>query len=271
MIDVIIPHINKPELLEKCLKLYAETCDKSLTRVLVIDNGSDEPLKNDIYGDIIRFEDNLGMIQSLEVAKQHSTAEILIYTHSDMFYYEKGWDHKVMEAFRKDEKLGLLGTVGGMEASPDGGRGSMYCSFRNGHLHGTQTPEGVHYVALLDGCSLMFRRTALDSFEIDKTFFPHHFYDKDWCLEVLTRGWRVGVIAMDCEHLGGQITIGGQKYQGWATDYLKKHNIQTKETGDNYFYQQNEKRYMEKWRSLLPIMVAKDGSYKTKKELYAGF
>lgn len=260
-IDVIIPHINKPALLEKCLNLYKENCDPAITNVIVIDNASEPPLQNNIYGSVVRYPDNLGMIKSLEEAKKMSTADILIYTHSDTFYYEKGWDAKVVKAFEANPKLGLMGIVGGAVASPDGGRGNMYCSFRNGHLHGNQTPEGIHFVALLDGCSLMFRRTALDSFEIDKAFYPHHFYDKDWCLEVLTRGWNVAVIAMDCEHLGGQITIGGQHYQQWADEYLTKNKIETKETGDIYFYLENEKRYIDKWKHLLPIVVNADGTY----------
>ena len=146
-IDVIIPHINHPNLLRECLELYKENCNPELTNVIVIDNGSDPPLRNDIYGSVTRNEDNLGMIKTLEQAKQISSADILIYTHSDTFYFEKHWDEKVLKAFQDNPKLGLLGIVGGAIATPDGGRGEMYCSFRNGHLHGNQTPPGVHFVA----------------------------------------------------------------------------------------------------------------------------
>lgn len=260
-IDVIIPHINKPALLEKCLGLYRDNCNPDITNVIVIDNGSEPPLENNIYGSVVRYPDNLGMIKTLEEAKKMSTAEILCYTHSDTFYYEPGWDAKVVEAFQADPKLGLIGIVGGTQATADGGRSNMYCSFRNGHMHGNQTPPGLHYVALLDGCSLIFRREALDSFEIDKGFYPHHFYDKDWCLEVLTRGWKVAVMAMDCEHLGGQITIGGQHYQKWANHFLEENKIDTHQNGDQYFYTENEKRYINKWKDKFPISVNKDGTY----------
>lgn len=266
-IDVIIPHINKPPLLQQCLKLYAETCNPELTRVIVIDNGSDEALVSNIYSNciVVRNDDNLGMVKTLEQAKALSNAEILIYTHSDTFYYQKGWDQMIVDEFEKNPKLGLVGIVGGTSATGDGGRGGMYCSFRNGGLHGVPTPPGVHFVALLDGCSLMFRRAALDSFELDKRFLPHHFYDKDWCMEVLTRGWNVGVIGMDCEHLGGQITVGGQKYQPWADKFLIDNNHQTEKTGDQYFYSENERLYIEKWKDYFPVNVNADGSYTSAK------
>lgn len=261
-IDVIIPHIDKQELLDTCLTHYAQCCDPNLTNVIVIDNGSSVPLVNNIYGSVVRMEENLGMVLSLEKAKELSTAEILIYTHSDMFYYDKGWDKKVADAFDADHNLGLLGVVGAQIASENGGRANVFCSFRGGHVHGNQTPAGVHAVALLDGCSMMFRRTALDSIEIDKKFYPHHFYDKDWSLEVLTHGWRVGVIAIDCEHLNGQVSCFGS-YQSWANEYLKKEGIATDITGDLYFYYENEKRYSKKWNPHMPIIVSSDWSYKS--------
>lgn len=261
-IDVVIPHINKQDLLNQCLQLYKDTCDPELTNLIVIDNGSPVPLTNNIFGTVIRYENNLGMIQTLLEAKKLSTAEILIYNHSDMFIYEKGWDKKVYDAFCKDNKLGLLGTVGASIASGDGGRGGVFCSFRDGHVHGVKTPAGVHYVALLDGCSMMFRRTALDSITIDETFFPHHFYDKDWSLEILMHDWHVGVIDVDCQHLSGQVA-NAETYQKWATDFVKEKGIETDKHGDLYFYKENEKKYIAKWQNLFPIIVNVDGSVKT--------
>ncbi len=262
-IDVIIPHINKQELLNQCLQLYKDTCDAQLTNVIVIDNGSTVPLTNDIFGTVIRYENNLGMIQTLLEAKKLSKAEILIYNHSDMFIYEKGWDKKVYEAFCNDSKLGLLGVVGASVAADNGGRSDVLCSFRGGHVHGIQTPAGCHYVALLDGCCMMFRRAALDSFTIDETFYPHHFYDKDWSLEVLTHGWHVAVIDMDCQHLNGQVA-NAETYQKWATDFVKEKGIDTQFHGDLFFYYENEKKYLSKWKHLLPIIVNKNGGVKTK-------
>lgn len=259
-IDVILPHIDKQELLDKCLSFYKENCNPEITNVIVIDNGSTVPLKNEIYGSVVRVEDNLGMIQSLVFAKKISKADILIYSHSDMFYYDKDWDKKVVKAFTDDEKLGLLGTVGGSIAMTDGGRGDMYCSFTDFYNHGAKTPEKIPYVALLDGCSMMFRRTALDSFEIDETFYPHHFYDKDWSLEVLTHGWKVGVIDVSCAHLSTGVT-SGIGYSNWADNYLAKRGIEMETSGNHYFYLENEKKYLKKWMPLLPIYVQKDGSY----------
>lgn len=262
-IDVVIPHIGNQELLNKTLSLYKENCNPEITSVIVIDNGSAEPLVNEIYGRVVRFNENLGMIDGLEQAKILSDAPILMYTHSDMLYYEKGWDQRVIDAFKANEKLGLVGIVGATEAHLGGGRGEVHLSFRNWQPHGYLTPrEGVTQVALLDGCCMIFRRSALDSFEIDKGFMPHHFYDKDWSLEVLSHGWNVGAINIDCEHLSGQVA-NFTDYQDWANEYLRKRGIDNKGlTGDMYFYYANEARYNQKWADsgILPVFVSTDGT-----------
>lgn len=249
MITVAIPVIGNKPLLDKCVKLLSEN-SRSGFHIIVIDNGSKEPMRHEAVGLNLRNEENIGMVQSLKQAMEYCTTEILLYMHSDMFIYEKEWDWLLQAMFDSDPKLGLIGVVGARNAEADGGRSDVLCSFRDGHVHGQKTPPAqLHPVALLDGCFMAFRmEAALDAKIPDEDFNTHHFYDKDWSLSVLMRGWKVGVIPLDCEHLGGQ-TSCRPEYNEWAE----------KKGGDIAIYKENEQRYLSKWKDHFPVRVEPSG------------
>lgn len=262
-IDYFIPAIGQQELLDRCVHELVSGAT-GFTRVHIIDNGSERPLlKHDGGGckqcffnsSIHRLENNLGMIESLAYAMENCMADILVYSHSDFFIHEQGWDDKLRRFFLDDPKLGLIGAVGARVAAANGGREEVFCSFRNGHEHGMQTPAGLHPAAILDGCFMAFRRRDLDRIGIDRTFSPHHFYDKDWSLTFTLAGARVGVMDLDCEHLGGQTSCRPQ-YQEWA--YKNAVN------GDQSFYDRNEAKYIGKHKDVFPVRVNADWSVETK-------
>lgn len=253
-IDYWIPAIGQNEMLQSCVDELRLNQQHGDTEIHVIDNGSIPPL---IVKDAImhREEDNLGMIESLARAMELSHSEILCYAHSDFFIHEFGWDSKIVQAFTKDPKLGLVGTVGARVAESDGGRSEVICSFRDGSAHGTPTPPGIHSVAILDGCAMFFRRSELDRIGIDRGFQIHHFYDKAFSLEFTLRGSRVGVIQLDCDHRGGQ-TSCRPDYQKWAS-------LRTgSDDGDLAIYRDSERRYLEKYRRDLPVRVTPDWKVK---------
>ncbi len=250
-IDYFLPAIGQQDLLNRCLSLLRKNMRGTRAELRVIDNGSIPPLQ--VYhalGTVSRMENNLGMVEGLVFAMRHSLADILVYSHTDFLIYEAGWDLKLASYFEADDQLGLIGAVGARVAAANGGREEVFCSFRNGHEHGWQTPPGIHPVALLDGCFMAFRRRDLDRIGIDRSFSPHHFYDKDWSLSFVLAGARVGVIDLDCEHLGGQ-TSCRPDYQEWA-------NKAAPQGGDRDFYLANERRYIAKYAHLLPVRVNKD-------------
>lgn len=249
ILDVYIPAIGQQELLVKCLDhLYENLGDGVLSgRMVVIDNGSKEPLT--VGNEVIRNEENLGMVGSLKQALDHSEAEVLVYMHSDLFLYEPGWDTQILQAFEDDPKLACLGVVGAVQADANGGRTGTVCAFRDGHLHGSKPTQKITPVAILDGCLMAFRRqTMLDMNLPDTTWPTHHFYDKALALELTMASHHVGVIDLDCEHLGGQ-TSCRPEYQKWAEE---KHG------GDHKIYLQAESRYINKWAPCFPVRVESD-------------
>jgi GT2 family glycosyltransferase len=255
-IDYFLPAIGQQELLDRCVGHLVENMRGTHAEVHVIDNGSSPPLQVDRrFASLHRMESNLGMVEGLAFAMRESLADILVYSHTDFLIYEAGWDVKLSKFFYDDEQLGLIGAVGARVAAANGGREEVFCSFRDGHLHGWPTPPGIHPVALLDGCFMAFRRSHLDRIGIDRSFSPHHFYDKDWSLSFVLNGARVAVIDLDCEHLGGQ-TSCRPEYQRWA-------NAKEPQGGDQAFYLANERRYIAKYTDKFPVRVHADWSFTT--------
>jgi glycosyltransferase involved in cell wall biosynthesis len=255
-IDYFIPVIGQQNQLDECLLHLARNLDNfERTQIHVIDNGSDEPIYVDPhvrnFVRLHRQDKNLGMVESLIFAMRNSSADLLVYSHSDFLIYEAGWDTTLRTYFEADEKLGLIGVVGAAVAAENGGRGDVMCSFIDGYKHGEQTPVGVHPCALLDGCFMAFRRKALDAVGVDRTFKPHHFYDKDWSLNILFGLWRVGVMSLYCAHRGGQVSCRPE-YQNWAKGVSAG--------GDQDFYFENERKYIDKWKHVLPVTVHPDWS-----------
>lgn len=251
-IDYFIPALGQQEMLAQVTTELDLRTRGSGTRLIVIDNGSATPICEPLLAidELIRNDDNLGMVATLAQAKEHSVADILIYAHSDFFIYEDGFDFTIAEFFAFHPRLGLIGAMGCRVAEANGGRSECFCSFRDGHVHGQQTPEGLHAIGMIDGCFLAFRRQMLDELNIpDESFGPHHFYERDWVLTAVTSGWRAGVINMDCVHLSGK-TACQPEAQAW----FDKHG------GEQKIYNENEARYLAKWRHVLPLRVAPDWS-----------
>lgn len=247
---VYVPAIGQNELLNSVLRELWDhsTHDPDLTASFVIDNASKEPIKTR-YAEVIRNEENLGMVGSLQQAVEHSNAEILVYMHSDMYIYENGWDSKLVDAFRDDPKLGALGVVGAPSADANGGRGGTICAFRNGEIHGAKPTQFITPAALLDGCFVAYRRAFLEN--IDWESFEdngYYFYDKDISLTLTMQSRHVGVVNFDCDHLGGQTSCRPE---------FNETLVARKENHD-FIYARSENRYLEKWKAVLPVKVRSD-------------
>lgn len=251
-IDYFLPAIGNQALLDECLFHLCRNLDNfGSTSLHIIDNGSAGPLVIDPvvrqYCTLHRQEENLGMIESLVFAMRNSTADVLVYSHTDFFIYEAGFDSTIAAYFEADDRLGLIGAVGAAVAAANGGREDVLCSFIDGHRHGVKTPPGIHPAAILDGCFMVFRRRDLDRVGIDRSFKPHHFYDKDWSLGFTLAGVRVGVMSLYCQHRGGQ-TSCRPEYQQMADA----------KGGDHSFYLENEAKYIAKHAPDFPVRVNPD-------------
>lgn len=246
---VYIPALGQQETLNETLRLLATNAHAHWLEMYVIDNASKEPLKSK-FAKIIRNEENRGMVGSLRQAVEHSTAEVIVYLHSDMYIYEENWDREVLAAFEADPKLAALGVVGAKQADANGGRSQVVCAFRDAEKHGSRPKQMVTPVALLDGCFMAFRRDHIkdldwDGFESNGYLFS---YDKDLTLSLTMASLHVAVINLESEHLGGQTSCREE-----FNDTLK-----SKGSDLDAMYRESERRYIEKWKQALPVSVTQD-------------
>lgn len=241
-IDVYIPAIGGHEMLYGTKLRLLENA-AGVVRVTVIDNASKNPFAGP---NVIRNEENLGMIGSLRQAVEHSTADILVYMHSDMLIHERGWDEKMAFWFTADPLLACVGVVGATRADSDGGRSDTVCSFSDAEAHGRRPSLPLTPVALLDGCFMAFRLDCLDMLDWDQ-FEPqgYYFYDKDITLTLTMRGLHVGVINLHSEHLCGKTSTGIE-----YTDLLRDSNM-----SHEGMYHESMNRYLGKWSENLPVRV----------------
>lgn len=264
---------NGFELLADSLGRLVEATDEA--DVLLIDNGSDRPLRDERWLPagvrIVRNETNAGtyplFAKALALGRRWDLLAVL---HSDLWVHERGWDARVREAFGRDERLGLVGFVGSDEIDGAGGRGQgTLLNFSGVGMasraedHGRRI-DGFRLAAVVDGCAMILRRRALEDVGIRPGFPPHHFYDRLISCQMLERGWRIGVLGIACDHIGNQ-TAGRQP--GWsalARDWARKHRIPAHEAGwDAAVYLEAERQFLREWRDakhFIPLRVLLDGS-----------
>lgn len=296
-LSLVIPVLNQISLAKTC---YKEIWLNTLTDVefVILDNGSDEPIKQEDFpgARIHRLEVNIGVYPTFKIGMEVATGEIVAFFHSDLVVFEKGWDLRVIETFEKETKLGLLGFIGSTEIDIMGGRGGgttsnftlkvIECGNEkwlgsDWRAHGTHLTE-YKRGAVLDGCSLIFRRECWNEIGYRENFPPHHFYDRLISTQILERGWHVGILGIECGHISGG-TVGKElKYDLMAEQWCNKNlNITTKEqwieqnkdwhinrsnpsrngslhNWDSVIYMEAEKRFLQEYRDkkhLLPYRI----------------
>ena len=287
-LSIIIPVLNQFELFEQTLNqiiLNAET----FLEIIVIDNGSDDILFNywkekrllgREYVKFVANEENIGNYPVFKQGLELVQNEIIAFFHSDLFIYEKGWDKRVIEEFDKNPKLGLVGFIGSNEIDSFGGRGLGTVSNFQGRqvgswkgssaeIHGKRIND-LRKAAVVDGCSMIFRRRCLEEIGFRKDFPVHHFYDRLMCCQVLEKGWQVGVLGIECDHISGQTVNQEPKYHQLAEKWMKEKwgsidnwieknkgwfnnpqnpNYQKRPIGaDHWLYLEAERQFLTEWR-----------------------
>ena len=233
-LSIIIPAVNGQEILEESLQLIL---DNSVTNpeIILIDNGSQNILeyeneKQNIK--IIRNEKNIGNYPTFKQGLELSSGDIIAYLHSDLFIEERGWDQRVLDSFRDYPKLGLLGFVGSNEIDGLGGRGSGTRSNMQGQLHGgfqgsKASDHGIvtfsyNKGAVVDGCSMIFRRESLERIGFRENFPLHHFYDRLMSCQILEAGYEVAILGIAFDHISGVTSNTSSEYQEITNQWFKE-------------------------------------------------
>jgi len=243
-------------------------------------------MKKEWCDSLIRYSTNIGAnavyhrwMKNREDWWGGSPPEYLCFIHSDLLIRDEGWDVRVVEAFDRDPKLGLLGFVGSPMIDPKGGRGyrsstrlnfvgATYKDFgkaSGADEHGVRN-TGLIPAANLDHCAMVFRTSVLEKVTPQEgNLVLEHFTDRTWCCEVLEMGFHVAYLGIACDHLSGGIRGGAAEATKLRKKWLTENGIPFDDTTDvaNLIYLESEKRFLAKWRDqkkFIPLRVGHDYS-----------
>jgi GT2 family glycosyltransferase len=166
-----------------------------------------------------------------------STEPILAYVHDDVEIYESGWDERVLQQF-EDPQVGVVGFGGALGHGrpdlytvpyylPNLARQNFMSNMLSAEKHGARL-TGERDVAILDGFALFIRRHILrrvTGWPVGKPY--GYFMYSEWlCCEARRQGYRIRLVGVDCEHLGGRSSgfISPTEDYALAHSYFYEHN-----------------------------------------------
>jgi GT2 family glycosyltransferase len=275
---------------EESLEYLKQNSTPELTHIVLLDNGSYDPLVVYQADQLIRFPTNVGgngVMHKMIPFLDEMNVEFVAYFHNDFMVAEKGWDSRVIAAFDNDPKLALLGMVGSDEMDGNGGRGfGTRLSFVGKEVYRTgwtggpaehhgKRSVGVQAAAGLDHCSLIFRLSALKEIPPQEgNYAPGHFYDRACCCELLQRGYRVATIDIACDHFSGGTGLcrapgvhkgvinRNELYTKWLESQGINSNVPNVDVEVEVF-KEAERLFIKKWRDelkFIPLRVEPDYS-----------
>jgi GT2 family glycosyltransferase len=155
------------------------------------------------------------VMQAYQIAYETTVEPVIGMIHDDVEIYEKGWDESVLREF-DDPGVGLVGFGGALGHGaphlytapyhlPNLARQSFMSNMRSAEKHGARFTRECD-VAVLDGFALFVRRTILDTaggWPVDKPY-GYWLYSEWLCCETRRQGYRIRLVGVDVEHLGGK-------------------------------------------------------------------
>jgi len=158
---------------------------------------------------------NRDVLTAFQTAYQDTTEPIIGYLHDDLVIYEQGWDERVLREF-EDPTVGMVGFGGAAGHGtpnlykvpyhlPNLARQNFMSNMRSAEKHGARF-VGERDVAILDGFAIFVRRLILDNWGGWPLGKPvaYFMYSENLCCETRRQGYRIRLVGVDCEHLGGK-------------------------------------------------------------------
>lgn len=274
----VVTCVDSGSLAEEALYYLKKNSDPEITTLILIDNGSYIPLSKYDADHLVRYDLNIGgnaIFHKLIPKLESLNIDVVVYLDCDIMLREQKWDHRVLACFNNDKKLGLIGVVGSNEIDGAGGRGggTMSCFLGAKYKTGTGSPAsvhglkvtGVHPASVVDHCVMSFPVKILKALPTQEDIHtPGHFYDRVLSCEVLSRGYRVAVVGILCDHFSGGTSAGIKNRDELYRKWLAAHNLPANtETPDLEIYKEGERRFLGKWRDelhFIPLLVNSDYS-----------
>lgn len=150
--------------------------------------------------DVLTVTDAKSMTSGYNEGMQASDAKYKIYIHQDTFIVEKNFLKKILNIFKKDEKVGMIGIVGAEKLSKDG---VMWHEQRCGNFYhldeliaqgfdNIEINKKDREVEVVDG---FLMATQTDILWREDLFDGWDFYDVSQCMEFRKAGYKIVVPA----------------------------------------------------------------------------
>lgn len=178
-----------------------------------------------------------GICEVYNEGARRARFDILCFMHEDIELRTAGWGAKVLDIFKQNPRLGLLGIAGGgyKSLAPSSWynyflqeNGGFYANLVQGYRH-TGREETVEYknprneplsrVACIDGCWMCTRREVVRQFPFDEQLLKgFHGYDLDFSIAVNQRYQVAVTFEVLLKHFSE-----GNFNQTWRAQILKVH------------------------------------------------
>lgn len=245
-VSVVIPVYNQFEYTYNCIRSLIENVKNVSYEVVVADDCStdeteriDEIIENVI---VSKTAQNLGFLRNCNQACSIANGEFIVLLNNDT-QVQESWLESMLELFEKNKDAGI---VGSKLIYPDGllqeaggiifadGSGWLYGNGLNPNMPEYNYVKEVDYVS---GASIMIRKELWDEIGgFDERFVPAYYEDTDLAFEVRKRGYKV-------------------LYQpkSVAIHFEGKSNGTDTKTGIKKYQIDNQKKFLEKWKSELQL------------------
>jgi GT2 family glycosyltransferase len=158
---------------------------------------------------------NMNVLEAYQTAFEKTREPILAFLHDDLRILEQDWDLRVLKEF-EDPQVGMVGFAGAIGHGrpelykepfkvPNLVRMDFLSNLQNAEAHGRRF-TGERDVAVLDGLAIFVRRSILEKWggwPVDKPV-GYWMYSENLCCEARRQGYRIRLVGVDCDHLGGK-------------------------------------------------------------------
>lgn len=241
-VSLILPVYNAGEVLDHVLSRLAENTTYGELELVAVDDGSTDASPEILrrWADSGRLpmrvitKDNGGAIDTLNVALQAATGDVVVQLDADASIETRGWLEKMLALLESDERVGVitakvvmddgfvhacgvdLVTPAGMQDRPT--RLTEPVGRRTWHFRAERMQQGEwadeDVACEVDaglGCCLMYRRAdALEAGGYDRGYSPVWFDDIDLCLGIRRLGRKVFYLpdVHVVHHINGRMARG---------------------------------------------------------------
>jgi len=201
--------------------------------------------------------------QVYNIGAAKANHDILCFVHEDILFQTLNWGAKIVDAFKRDGELGLIGVAGAKYKSktPSG----WYTGFKEldccniSHLNKAGEKENIYFnpipgsltqpVIVLDGVFMCCPKNVWAAVKFDEILLTDfHLYDLDFSIRVAEKHKVVVTFEIDIVH----ITKGGHYGNQWLESTLLWHKSVQKELpvyvpGINLKRKIFERRILQTW------------------------